>query len=88
MDHEVPTTACLNCGKLLDAAMNANTNERPDPGSLSICLYCGAVTIFGDDLRLRPLTQGEFDELQAQPETLKFLRRASALCHFVMASRN
>ena len=84
----MPPSKCLNCGKLLDAATCVQGKHAPDAGSLSICIDCGAVTIFGDDLRLRPLTEAEAKDVQSDTVTWHLLRRASALIHFYKAARN
>jgi hypothetical protein len=47
-------SACPHCGKRLDRATAADPADKvpPEPGSLSICIGCGAVLIFGADLTL------------------------------------
>ena len=59
--------ACLTCKHPLDAA----TGTRPDcavtPGGVSVCLYCGAVAMFTQDLRLRALTEAEAASVEDDP---------------------
>lgn len=64
----MPSSLC-ECGKELSAA--ADPDDRappPEPGNLSVCLYCGRLKTFGDDLRLRELTPAELDEVMRDPE--------------------
>jgi hypothetical protein len=38
---------CLSCARRLDAAMPiAGESVLPDPGAISVCAYCAAVTIY------------------------------------------
>jgi hypothetical protein len=83
----LPASNCLNCGKKLDGAEGVQGGE-PGPGCLSICVYCGAVTIYGDDLHLRPLTEDEAAKLAQERDTMRLLRKATRLIHFYKAARN
>jgi hypothetical protein len=84
----IPACDCLNCGRSLDAATGITGAEAPVPGSLSICVYCGAVTIFAGDLSLRPLDEAEAASLTGDVLTMQLLRRATSLIHFYKAARN
>lgn len=59
MSHRVPETLCLECGKPLDAATDVYGDDRPSPGDISLCVYCGNLSAYGDDLKLRPLSEDE-----------------------------
>lgn len=60
MEWLTPSTTCYNCGKLLDMATNAGRKVfDPHPGAISICLYCLAIAVFDEDLRLRKPTEEE-----------------------------
>lgn len=55
---------CTNCGAKLDAVSATDGSDyAPEPGSLSICAYCGTIAIFEDNMSLRPMTSKEIDEL-------------------------
>jgi hypothetical protein len=88
MSQHVPVSHCLECGKSLDAATGADHDHKVTPGSLSLCVYCGALMIFGNDMRLRQITDAERFDIQADRHTMDLLRRASALIHFFRHSRN
>jgi hypothetical protein len=71
----VPESKCLSCGKVLDRATNMfDGGWRPSPGDYSICIACGHLMIFADDLRLRELTVMECVEI-AGDKRLLALRR-------------
>jgi hypothetical protein len=63
---DTPASACVNCGKIVDAATGAG---KPKPGAFSLCYYCGHLSVFGDDMLLRQPTSAEMD-LIAGDETL------------------
>ena len=64
----VPGSACPSCGKVLDAARSI-TKKRltPQPGDISICLYCRAINVFEGN-NLRPANA---EERQAALEMIK-----------------
>jgi hypothetical protein len=39
--------------------------DTPNPGDISLCAYCGCLTIFADDLTQRPPTAEELAAVQA-----------------------
>ncbi|HEY1865916.1 MAG TPA: hypothetical protein VGG55_02505 [Candidatus Acidoferrales bacterium] len=46
------------------------------------------MTIFGDDLRLRPLTEGEVEELRADPELFERIAVVGGIVRYAHARRN
>lgn len=61
MTVRVPIQLCPGCGATLDAASHlSEKGVRPDPGSVTICLYCQLPLIFGRDLRLERLDMEAF----------------------------
>jgi len=69
----LPAVTC-KCGKKLDAATTAARRDRKvKPGDLSVCVYCGNVSIFTDDMRLRDITTEEFQALDV-PTALQILQ--------------
>ena len=55
----MPEQKCETCGQLLDAVTHVNGPAKPSPGDLSICVYCGTLTVFNNELRRRALTGKE-----------------------------
>lgn len=74
MSHRTPAARCLGCGTILNAASAVDGADiAPQPGFLSVCLYCGRVGEFTAELVLRPLSE---DEMAALPsEVLQALAR-------------
>jgi hypothetical protein len=62
----MPESIC-RCGKRLDAASNVNDINPPEPGDVSICLYCGTINMFALDMSLRQLTEDEERETMRGP---------------------
>jgi hypothetical protein len=68
---------CPACQRTLDAATDILGQATPEPGDLSVCVYCSVVLTFNTDLTLRSLRQAEFDalseELRAQLRVYRIL---------------
>jgi hypothetical protein len=71
---KMPMSACLDCGKELNGATAVDHRGAPASGSISICVYCGHLMAFGDDLRLRPLTDAEMIGIAGDPSVLAVQR--------------
>jgi hypothetical protein len=69
-DHHVATCACLACGQPLDGALGIETDDRPAPGNTSLCIYCGHLMAFADDMTLRELTNEEAHEIAGDEHIL------------------
>lgn len=68
-DNRLPVTICWHCDRPLDAAESLDSELwRPEPGAVSLCMYCGAVAIFGPDMRLERPTGAQLDELARNAE--------------------
>jgi len=65
----VPTSseldACTGCGLEVHVpkAAPGQEYELPQPGELSLCLGCGTISIFQEDLKLRPATDAELEDI-------------------------
>lgn len=62
----VKQSACVNCGKTLDAACEVSEDGKdhgPSPGAITICVYCGHFMAFDDDMSVRELTDEEMLEI-------------------------
>ena len=60
---EMPESSCPNCGEIMNAAqaVDAEGNE-PGAGDASICMSCGHLSIFTDELMLRNPTSEELEK--------------------------
>jgi hypothetical protein len=55
-----PDSSCPQCGKRFDRASSViNDHARPSPGDFSLCIACGTVLRFTDDLSVRLATHDE-----------------------------
>jgi len=59
----VKLSQCLDCGAPNDSAAAVGCEAKPQPGDITICLRCGHLMAFGDDLALRQLTDAEVIEI-------------------------
>ena len=73
----VPEATCLNCGKAMDAAEATGGGRAPEPNDLSLCIYCGHLQAYGDDMKFRQLTGAEIVEIAGAPELLMAQRFAA-----------
>lgn len=61
-----PKGHCPTCAAPFDAHTCMNhPASHPSPGSITVCIYCANVLVFGDNLTLRELS---FDDLAELPE--------------------
>jgi hypothetical protein len=68
---------CINCGKELDMAMSILHSKKPKPGDITICLTCGHIMAFGEQLKFRNLTNEEMLTI-AGNKTLLAIQKARA----------
>jgi len=76
--HRHVASSCLNCGKNLNAAASFATDKRPDPGDMTVCVDCGHVMIYADDLSVRAPTDAEMVDIAGDPVLLETQRRLAA----------
>lgn len=73
--HATISCLCPACGACNDRCTNASGKDKPTSGDLTVCVYCGTVSVFtGPRLTLRKITDAEFEALD--PEERRLLRRA------------
>jgi hypothetical protein len=65
-----PECICPSCGKVFDMATDATSDETPSPGDITICLTCGHLMAFTDDMTVRELTPKEMHEIAGDPYVL------------------
>lgn len=72
MKKKVPVSVCVSCGESNDSFTSVKADDaRPKSGDISICLYCGHVAIYDDNLTLRELTDDEMYEIAGHPILLR-----------------
>jgi hypothetical protein len=80
----IPDHACPRCGHRHDAYTSLGADDQVvEPGALALCIGCGALSVFDDGMRPRPLTAGEafalmtsdrWPEIEVAQEALQALR--------------
>jgi hypothetical protein len=74
---------CPLCGKLLDAVGKLEDGASgPTPGDVTLCMGCGALLSFADDMGLQVQDEGELDA-----ETRREVERVRAAIVEVNASK-
>ncbi len=61
---------CLNCEMLIDGATGVDHRNKPHPGAITICIYCGHMMAFAKDMTLRELTEEEIYDLAGDKTVL------------------
>jgi hypothetical protein len=70
--QRVPPSKCLNCGRVHDACTGIDGAVTPHPGDVTICLMCGHIMSYDDDLRLVQLTAEQINMVAADPRIVWF----------------
>jgi DNA-directed RNA polymerase subunit RPC12/RpoP len=65
---------CIDCGKLVDGACGLDTDNLPDVGDFTVCIYCGSIMVFAEDLTLRRPTAAEMVEIVGDKRILAIQR--------------
>ena len=77
--HDQTESPCWYCGDELDACSGLEHEHSPSPGDMTICIRCGSLSIFAEDLSMR---QPSLEELDSIPEEsrqqLRMAQRAVA----------
>ena len=55
---------CSNCQYKMEANTAIHGQGQPEKGALSICLRCGQLSVFKEDLSLRKITPEELHDLK------------------------
>jgi hypothetical protein len=74
-----PLSHCLDCGMTVTAG-TPSVVDRPDyrppqPGDLAICIRCTHVMAYGDDLRVRALTDAEIVNVAGDPDMVEAVNK-------------
>jgi hypothetical protein len=76
---EVPSCNCPTCGNLLEAVTGATIGSldrpTPQPGSPSVCGYCGEILMFDSAMRARLADRAVARRLIAENPILADLQR-------------
>ena len=64
---QIPEQRCWLCGYKMNRTSEAFGDRTPKAGDVSICLSCGAIQVFTEDLRLRVPTDEEREKFMRDP---------------------
>jgi hypothetical protein len=77
--NHVPEQRCPECDDKITCHAGVTTEDKPDPGDVSICAVCGAILQFGPDLKVVVCPASELDEMKAeQPDNYETLMNLQA----------
>lgn len=68
--HRTKDCLCLSCGKALNSAITIDGESAPIPGDIAICLDCGHIMVFDENLAARELTDEEVIETAGSPDLI------------------
>lgn len=64
----LPAPKCPTCETVLThasgVALNRRAQREPNPGTISVCAFCGEVSVYTKQMQLRLLTEMEIERLQ------------------------
>lgn len=63
-DNKIRKIICSVCNHVLNAASQVNGNKMPAPDDITLCIGCGNIAVFNDDLELRQPTLEESIKLK------------------------
>lgn len=74
--NKMPKSFCIGCGVELNAAfLGEGGDVKPKPDDFTICVYCGTVMGYNEDLTLRRLSEGEEAEARKDEHIQTLLER-------------
>ena len=62
----MPKVHCPICGEKLDAASPAEGQGTPGPGDVSVCFYCTAFLVFGEDMAPELMSEETYKALDRE----------------------
>jgi hypothetical protein len=65
--------SCPVCKMVLDEISPVNTEGIPEPGSYTVCMYCGSILRFGLGMRLEEISKDELREMAKDSELFELL---------------
>ena len=77
-DHQIIESSCPSCGEAMTGAAGVESDDAPTPGDISVCLYCRALLVFGNDLKLRMPTDAELIEMAGNKQMIAIVNAIGA----------
>ena len=71
----VPISECDACGARNDGASCVSGGDnRPLEGDVSVCIYCGHISVYGEDLRLRAPSVAQLEKIRHDARVMATIR--------------
>lgn len=72
---------CKKCGAKLDGQLtDMEMGRGPEPGDMTICMYCHTVGVFDENMKIEPLTEQELEAAYTvRPELKQYMELAKAM---------
>lgn len=71
-DHMLKERQCLSCGTPQDAAAQLGQEGAPEAGDIALCMYCGHLMAFSDDMGFREMTEDEAIDMAGDERIIAF----------------
>jgi len=69
-DYAIGDQKCLICQHDLTDTFCTDGDHRPSAGDATLCIKCGSIMVFGDDLKLRLPTAIEKASIEIMPDVI------------------
>ncbi len=66
-------TVCTGCGKNLNSTGDGMNGRTPAKGDFSVCLHCGKIHKFNDDLTMIECSEEELKQLSLDPDASAYI---------------
>jgi len=77
-------THCKSCLHKIECHTAIENDDKPTPGDYSVCLYCGKISFFDNDLNLVGMTEAQINELkESDPGSYNLLLK----CVYLISNR-
>lgn len=88
-ENEIPPSHCPYCNATLDAATGINTEDKPSPGDLTVCVECQNICRFDENLQLRVATKEYLIRaFAAHPGLRRKMAAFQIIAHLYKLSKN
>jgi hypothetical protein len=69
-DTRVPPSRCSSCQELMAGALGMTPDKKPYPGAFSLCVTCGHIAVFAEELTLREPSSQEMISIAGDKQLL------------------
>jgi hypothetical protein len=73
---KVIRNVCPHCNYKSTMAKGITSNDKPQPGAFSICINCGGLSTFGEDMKLGLPTEEQLNSLKVAGKPWEMIQKA------------